>query len=68
MKQPDELTAAEAAALLGYKTRESVIKLWRTGHIAGREERVGVLGRTRIYLRREDVEALRAKIEGPGGR
>jgi hypothetical protein len=64
MKQADELTANEAAALLGYKSANSVMGLWRAERLAGREEPVGIFGRRRVYFKREDVERLAREATG----
>jgi hypothetical protein len=60
-RQADELTAREAAPLLGLTSEEAVLNYYRAGRIEGREEPRGVMGRKRIWLNKASVEALAAK-------
>jgi hypothetical protein len=56
-----EMTAKEAAALLGLTTIQAVLNYYHAGKIEGREEPRGVMGRKRIWLNKASVEALAAK-------
>jgi hypothetical protein len=60
-QQPDEISVKEAAAILGLGNVVSVLEYYRAGRIQGREEARGVLGRKRIWLKRESVEQLAAQ-------
>lgn len=45
MKEPGELTAEEAAPLLGVKTPETVMQYYRRGWLEGRSEWAGLTKR-----------------------
>jgi len=63
-KQPGEITPGQAAAILGYRTPESVINLIHTGRLTARVEIVGVFGKRRYWINQAEVERLREQTRG----
>lgn len=59
-KQDDEISAAEAAALLGVTTEETVHNYRRRGWLPARGERRGL--RMRYWFDRAEVEALAQRL------
>ncbi len=57
-RETGEISAREAAPLLGLTSQEAVLNYFRAGKIEGREEARGVMGRKRVWLKRESVERL----------
>jgi hypothetical protein len=65
-RQEGEISAREAAPLLGLTSEETVLSYYRAGRIEGREEPRGVMGRKRIWLSQASVEALAQKTPSAG--